>query len=101
MDEETIRGIAERAFRECYDGVALVRVNVKPDFDHEGDPVVDLRIVYDDRRGEVGSLGGERALTLHRRLWSEFEADPERYPGYPVAHYIALSELEGRDPATA
>ena len=101
MDEETIRGIVERAFRECYDGVTLVRVNVDPDLDHDGDPVVDLRIVYDDQRGKVGSLGGERGLNLLDRLWLEFRADPKRDPGYPVPYFIALSELKGRDPATA
>ena len=101
MDEETIRGIVERAFQECYDGVALVRVNVKPDFDHEGDPVVDLRIVYDDKRGMVGSLGGERALYLLRRVQAEFDADPGEDPGYAIPHFIALSELGRRDPATA
>ena len=62
---------------------------------------MDLRIVYDDRRGKVGSLGGERALNLLERLRTEFLAKPDEDPGYAIPRFIALSELRGRDPATA
>ncbi len=93
MNEETIRGIVETAFKRCFGHVELVRIDVHPGFDHEDDPVVNLWIVYDDECGKVGSLGGDGFLNMLSEVHSEFHADPTRYPGFPLLHVVARSEL--------
>ena len=100
MDEETIREIAEAAFRRYFGHVELVRLNIRQGLDHDGDPIVDLRFVYDDKRGKVGSLGGDGVLRLLDDVHSQFQADPARDPGFPMPHFIARSELGKRDPVS-
>ena len=99
VDEE-IRKIAEDAFRKHYGDIELVRVNIKHGLDFDGDPMVELRYLYDDKRGKVGSLGGDRALRLLDDVFSRFEAGPKG-PVLIIPHYIALSELGKRDPESA
>ena len=101
MNEETIRGIAETAFKHYFGHVGLVRIDVRPGFDHEDDPVVDLWIVYDDKRGKVGSLGGDGFLNMLSEVHSKFHADPTQYPGFPLLHVVARSELGSRSPEAA
>ena len=98
--DEEIRKIAEEAFRKHYGDIELVRVNIKHGLDFYGDPMVELRYVYDDKRGKVGSLGGDRGLRLLGDVSSPFEAGPKG-PVLVIPRYIALSELGKRDPASA
>ncbi len=101
MNEEIMRGITETAFKRFFGHVELVRVNVEPRTSHYGDPVVDLRIVYDDKRGKLASLGGEGVLRMRTEVHSKFQADPEQYPGFPILYFIALSELGRLSPEAA
>jgi len=101
MNEETIRGIVETAFKRHFGHVGLVRIDVNPGFDHEDDPVVNLWIVYEDERGKVGSLGGDGFLKMLSEVYSEFHADPAQYPGFPLLHVVARSELGSRSPEAA
>lgn len=101
MDEEAIRGVAETVFRRCFSDVELVRVNVQPGLDHDGDPVVDLRIVYDDKHGKVASLSGAGVLRMRSEVHSKFWINPAQYPGFPVLYFIALSELGKSSPEAA
>ena len=100
MNEEAIRGITEAAFKDRFD-LEVVRINVKPDVSHYGDPIVDVQIVYDDERGKAGRLGGDGILGVIDEVSMKVQADPSDDPGFPILHFIALSDLGRRSPELA
>ena len=97
MNEQQVGVIAEAAFRARFGDVKIVRVNVRSGFDHEGDPVVDVNIIYDCKyeRLKGGGLFDVRKEIIDK-VWREVEDSP----GYPMVHFIAKSDIGRRDPAT-
>ena len=88
MNEQNIREIAETAFKARFGEVKVVRVNVRPRFDHDDDPVVDVNIIYDGKyeqlnpagllrvRSEVVSKHGGRWRTTSASRWSTSSPSP-------------------------
>ena len=97
MTEQEMRKIVEAAFRARFGDVELVCINVKPGVGYDGDPVVDINIIYD---GKVEQLDGEGLLRMDHEVHTKFDADSESYPGWPLLHYIAKSDIGKRDPAS-
>ena len=97
MNERQIREIAETAFKRHFGDVKLVRVNVKPGFDHDEDPKVDVKIIYDGKYEQLNGAGLVRVQSdIVSKAWREVEDDL----GFPCVHFIAKSGLGPRDPAT-
>ena len=97
MTEQEMRKIVEAAFKARFGDVELVCINVKPGVGYYGDPVVDLKIIYD---GKVEQLDGEGLLRVHHEVHTKFDDDSEAYPGLPLLHFIAKSDIGKRDPAS-
>ena len=97
MTEQEMREIVEAAFRSRFGDVELVCINVKPGVDFDGDPMVDINIIYD---GKVEQLDGDGLLRVNHEVDTKFDADSEAYPGWPLLHFIAKSDIGNRDPAS-
>ena len=97
MNEQQIREIAETAFKRYCGDVKLFRVNVRPGFDHDEDPIVDVTIIYDGKYEQLKGMGPLRVQSeIVDKAWGEVEDDL----GFPCVHFFAKSELGRRDPAT-
>ncbi len=96
MDERAIRKIVEAAFKTQFNDVEIFRINVRPGFDHDDDPIVDVNIIYD---GKVEQLDGAGIVRVRSEIISKRD-DPARDPAFPLVHFIAKSDIGKRDPAT-
>ena len=97
MNEQNIREIAETAFKARFGEVKVVRVNVRPRFDHDDDPVVDVNIIYDGKYEQLNPAGLLRVRSeVVSKAWRQVEDDI----GFPLVHFIAKSDIGRRDPAT-
>ena len=97
MNEQEMREIVETAFKARFGDVELVSINVEPGVDFDGDPMVDINIIYD---GKVEQLDGEGIVRMNHEVNTKFDADVEKPPGWPLLHYIAKSDIGNRDPAS-
>lgn len=91
INEAQIREIAERAFRAHLTGIDIVRVDVKPRLDHDGDPVVDVKFVCD---GDYEQLTGERLLRVQSEIVSKAWREVEKDLGFPIVNFTGNSDLE-------
>ena len=98
MNIEQVREIAEAAFKARFHDIDIVSINVKPDIDHDDDPLVDVRIIYD---GTVEQLGGEGILRVQSEIIDKVWSETEDSPGWPQVHFIAKSDIDQRDAAAA
>ena len=96
MDEEQIRNIAKRAFRAHVSEVKVDQVNVKPRLDHDGDPVVDVNIIYD---GEYEQLASADLLGVQSDIVSQAWRNVEVDLGLPIVHFIPKSVFRERQTA--
>ncbi len=97
MNEQTIRDVAERAFKARFADVKVVSINVRPRFDHDDDPVVDVNIIYDGKYEQLNPAGLLRVRSeVVTKTWRQVEDDL----GFPLVHFIAKSDIGRRDPAT-
>lgn len=90
INEVQIREIAERAFRAHLTGIDIVRVDVKPRLDHDGDPVVDVKFVCD---GDYKQLTGERLLRVQSEIVSKAWREVEKDLGFPIVNFTGNSRL--------
>ena len=97
MNMQQVREIVETAFKTRFGDIEIVSVNIKPGFDHYDDPMLDVKIIYD---GTVEQLIGPDILEVRTEIVSKVWWDVEDSPGWPYVHFIAKSDVEGRDPAT-
>ena len=97
MNGQEMRKIVEAAFKARFDDVELVCINVRPGVDFDGDPMVDIILIYD---GKVEQLNGEGIVRVKHEVHTKFDADLENYPGWPLLHFIAKSDIGKRDPAS-
>ncbi len=96
MTEQQIREIAEKAFKARFADIEILSINVKPGCDYYGDPLMNVKIIYD---GPV-ELGGKGTLhtlvEIVEKVWDE----PEDDRIWPQVHFIAKSDIGRLDPAT-
>ena len=95
-----LRRIAERAFKGRFSSIKIVRIDVKPGYDHDGDPVVDVNFVCD---GDYRQFTGKALSKLHSEIVSEAWRDPEHGLGlgFPLLHYFDKDDFEEPDAAAA
>ena len=89
-----VREIAEAAFKARFPGI----VNVKPGFDHDDDPLVDVRFIYD---AAYEDLSTEGTMSVRSAIIDKVWRDAQDDLGYPYIRFIAKSGLGQRDPAMA
>ena len=101
MNNQQVRDIAEAAFKARFADIDIVSINVKPGFDHDDDPMLDVKIIYD---GEVEQLIAldkvPDMLKVRTEIVSKVWWDAKDSPGWPYIHFIAKSDIGQRDPAT-
>jgi len=98
MTNEEIREVVESIFKNHFGDVDVLAINVRPDLDHDGDPVVRVKIVYDGK-GELLSSPG--TLYVREEVWMELASDPEQEVGFPILSFIEKSDLGKRSPEAA
>ena len=97
MDIEQVREIAEAAFKARFPGIGIV-VHVKPDIDHDGDPLVDVRIIYDAAFEDLSTDGTISVMSeIIDKVWREAEDSPV----WAHLHFIAKSDIDRRNAAVA
>ena len=101
MNEQQVAEIAEAAFLHYFDGIKVVRVNVWRRLDHDGDPVVDVNVIYDSKGGEDDRLNSGVLSDVYEEIIDKVWRDAKYSPGFPMLHIIAKSEIGRRDPAKA
>ena len=98
MSEQQVRQIVEAAFKARFSDIDIVTIDVKPGFDLDDEPLVDVRIVYDAEleqllRGDPMEVRSE----IVDKLWDE-RADS---PVWPLVHFITKSDFDRRKQQTA
>ena len=97
MNNQQVRDIAEAAFKARFGDIGIVSINVKPGFDHDDDPLVDVRIIYDAAYEDLSTEGTMRVRSeIIDKVWREAEDAAV----WPQVHFIAKSDIDQRDPAT-
>lgn len=97
MNEQQIGKIAEAVFKTRFGDVEVVKVDVRPGFDHCDAPMLDVNIIYDGEYEQMDPAGLLRVRSeIVTKVWREVE-DSTRYP---YVNFIAKSSLGRRDPAT-
>ena len=94
IDEQQIREIAENAFRAHFSDFEIVRIDVEPTLDHDGDKVVDVNIYCDSKNGLARGPGLSRVQSeIASKAWREVEDDL----GFPLVHFYSKSTLKLHD----
>ena len=97
MNEQQLREIAETAFKRQFADIDIVKINIRQRLDHDGDPVVDVNIYYDEECGQLTGDGYSRvSLEVLDKTWCEGKGDF----GYPLVHLLVKAGLE-RNPTAA
>ena len=102
VEERTaeLKRIAERAFKARFSGINIVRIDVKPGYNHDGDAVVDVTFVCD---GDYRQFSGKRLNKLQSEIISKAWRDAEHGLGlgFPLIHYFDKDDFEDSDAAAA
>ena len=95
-----LRRVAERAFKARFSSIKIVRIDVKPGYDHDGDPVVDVNFVCD---GDYRQFTGKALSKLHSEIVSKTWRNPEHGLGlgFPLLHYFDKDDFKEPDAAAA
>ena len=95
-----LRRIAERAFKARFSRIKIVRIDVKPGCDHDGDPVVYVNFVCD---GDYSQFTGKALSKLHHEIVSKTWREPEHGLGlgFPHLHYFDKDDFKEPDAAAA
>ena len=95
-----LKRIAERAFKARFSDIKIVRIDVKPGYDHDGDAVVDVTFVCD---GDYSEFNGKRIQKVNSEIISKAwrYAENDLGLGFPLVHYFDKDDFEDSDAAAA
>ena len=95
-----LKRIAERAFKARFSSIKIVRIDVKPGYDHDGDAVVYVNFVCD---GDYSQFTGKALNKLHAEIVSKAWRKPEHGLGlgFPHVHYFDKNDFKDPDAAAA
>ena len=95
-----LKRIAERAFKARFSDIKIVRIDVKPGHDHDGDAIVDVNFVCD---GDYSQFNGKGLNKLHSEIVSKAWRDSEHGLGlgFPLVHFFDKDDFEEPDAAAA
>ena len=94
MDEQQVREIAENAFRAHFSDFEIIRIDIEPRIDHDGDRVVDVNIYC---HGNYEKLRGSGLLKVHSEIASKAWREVEDDLGFPLIHFYSKSTLKRHD----
>ena len=97
MDIEQVREIAEAAFKARFPGIRIV-VNIKPGFDHDDDPLMDVRIIYD---AAYEDLNIEDKMSVRSEIIDKVWSGTGDSPVWAQVHFITKSDIDRRNAAAA
>ena len=97
MNHQQVREIAEAAFKAHFGHIGIVCINVQPGFAVDGDPLVDVKIIYDAKMEEV--LNGD-TMAVRDEILDNFWREEGNTAIWPQVHFIAKSDIGRQDPAT-
>ena len=102
VDERIVelKRIAERAFKARFSGIKIVRIDVKPGYDLDGDSVVDVTFVCD---GDYSQFNGKGLIKVQSEIISKAWRDEESDLGlgFPLVHYFDKDDFEDSDATAA
>ncbi len=95
-----LKRIAERAFNARFSGIKIVRIDVKPGYDLDGDSVVDVTFVCD---GDYSQFNGKGLIKVQSEIISKAwrDADNDLGLGFPLVHYFDKDDFDEPDAAAA
>ena len=98
MNNQQVRKISEAGFKARFGGIGALSINIKPGFDPDDDPLVDVRIIYD---AAFEDLNAEGTMNVCSEIIDMVWYGAEKSPCWPHVHFISKTDLvEGEDPAT-
>ena len=97
MNIEQVREIAEAAFKARFGDIGIV-IEVKPGFDHDDDPLVDVRIIYD---AAYEDLSTEDTMSVQSEIIDKVWSETEDSPVWAHIHFITKSDIDQRNAASA
>jgi len=86
---EDLKKIISDVFKAEFDTAELVSVSVEPDFDQDGDEVIQLRFVF---HTEDGRLDARKVKSLVRHLREPMQKLGENR--FPILRFITQEEFE-------
>ncbi|MCA8906401.1 MAG: hypothetical protein KDA49_18185 [Rhodospirillaceae bacterium] len=89
MLDEQVKAIFRSVLEERFDDVEIVSVDIEPGFDHDGDPILNVRVIFDGKRKVVD---GHKVASFWRHLRSRLDQEGRTDVPFPVISYIAKSE---------
>lgn len=96
LDQEKIKDLVGTVISERFDNMDIVAINVRPDFDDDGDDIITISVIFD---GNKRKLDPKKTSSVLRYLLPKIRAAGER--GFPVMSFIAKSELGSVSPEAA
>jgi hypothetical protein len=91
-----VQSIVRAALKRRFPNMRVVRVNVEKTFGHLGDPILEIRVVFDDKNSRFisGNLVEIPGLLIPELAKMKIEA-------FPILSYVAKSEFEAVSPEAA
>lgn len=97
-DIETVRHVIEDTIREQLEGAVIDSVKVYEDFDHDGDPILRVFVIYDDK---ASKLDTGKTVGMVRHIWKKLEERAVAEDRFPIISYISRSDAKRLNAATA
>jgi len=86
---DDIHDLVEKVVKNRFENVQIHRVDVEEGYDHDGDAVLFVRVVFD---GDVSDLKADRMSGLVRHLRSSLATLGERR--FPLTSYLSKADFE-------
>lgn len=94
MDNKALTEFVEAVVRRQFSDAVVDHVTVKPDLDHDGDPILRVTVVVQD---EYAKLDPAKVVETSRSLW--FELGDAGVEDFPIVSYMTKSDAAGlREP---
>ena len=97
MNIEQVREIAEAAFKARFPDIDIV-VHVKPGFDHDDDPLMNVRIIY---AAAFEDMNIEDMMSVQSEIIDKVWSGTGDSPVWAHIHFIAKSDIDQRNAAAA
>ncbi|MEO1138283.1 MAG: hypothetical protein AAFW87_02395 [Pseudomonadota bacterium] len=80
---------AEEIIRDLLGSGLIKEVRVEPDQSRDGDEIVRILVVYDER---VGEISPDEMTSVTDKIWSVFSRDEGR--GFPITSFMSSADAK-------